>query len=63
MKEPSEQSKPDVWEAHSADVERLIEAVEQDGHGYGLAMGELLRSLHSISQTLSGKRTSDEPPG
>ena len=62
MDAPSRQSRPDVWEAHSADVEKLIEAVEQDGLPYGMAMGELLRSLHSVSQTLSGKRALSNPP-
>ena len=63
MHEPSERTGTDIWDAHSADVERLAKAVEQDGHRYSMAMGELLRSLHSISQTLSGKRASDDPPG
>ncbi len=62
MHEPSERPGTDIWDAHSADVESLIEAVEQDGHSYSLALGELLRSLNSISQTLSGKRASDEAP-
>ena len=56
-----QQSRPDIWEAHSAEVERLIKAVEQDGDAYSLALGELLRSLNSISQTLSGKRASVDP--
>jgi hypothetical protein len=63
MKESSERPRQDVWEAHSADVESLIKAVEEDGLPYSMAMGELLRSLNSISQTLSGKRPSGEPPG
>jgi hypothetical protein len=63
MKKPFQQSSPDVWEAHSAEVERLVEAVEQDGLPYSLALRELLRSLNSISQTLSGKRDPDDPPG
>ena len=62
MHTSSERPRTDIWETHSAEVERLIEAVEQDGHAYSLAMGELLRSLHSISQTLSGKRASDNWP-
>ena len=61
MPTPSELPRTDIWEGHSADVEKLIEAVEQDGLPYGMALGELLRSLHSISQTLAGKRTSDNP--
>ena len=63
MHQPSERPAIDIWEAHSADVEKLAKAVEEDGLPYSLALGELLRSLHSISQTLSGKRTSGELPG
>jgi nitrate reductase assembly molybdenum cofactor insertion protein NarJ len=63
LKESSQQSRPDVWEAHRPDVERLAKAVEEDGLPYSMAMGELLRSLHSISKTLSGKRASDDPFG
>src|SRR5262245_59708652 len=37
MKELSEQSRADVWEAHSADVESLVKAVEEDGHSYSIA--------------------------
>ena len=62
MHEPFERPGTDIWEAHSADVERLANAVEEDGLPYSMALGELLRSLHSISQTLSGKRASDEAP-
>ena len=61
MHTSSERPRTDVWEAHSAEVDRLIEELEQDGDAYSLAMGELLKSLYSISQTLSGKRTSDDP--
>jgi hypothetical protein len=63
MHEPSERSRTNVWEAHSADVESLAESVEKDGLPYSLALGELLRSLYNLSQTLSGKRASDDPPG
>jgi hypothetical protein len=62
MHEPSERPTTDVWEAHSADVESLVKAVEEDGFPYSMAMGGLLRSLFSLSQTLCGKRT-DDPPG
>jgi hypothetical protein len=63
MHTSSERPRTDIWEAHTVEVERLIEAVEQDGDAYSMAMGELLRSLRSISQTLTGKRTSDDLPG
>ena len=63
MHEPFERPGTDIWEAHSADVEALSKAVEEDGLPYSLALGELLRSLHSISKTLSGKRASDDPFG
>jgi hypothetical protein len=63
MRMPSERPRTDVWEANCADVEKLVEAVEEDRLPYSMAMGELLRSLHSISQTLSGKGTSDDLPG
>jgi hypothetical protein len=64
MKESSERPRPDVWEAHSADVESLIKAVEEGGLPYSLAMGELLRSLYSLPQTLSEQQKgADDPPG
>jgi hypothetical protein len=62
MNDLSEQSKADVWESSGAGVESLAQAVEEDGLPYGLAMGELLRSLLTLSQTLSGKRI-DGPVG
>jgi hypothetical protein len=64
MKESSERLRPDVWESHGADVERLAKSVEEDGLPYSLAMGELLRSLYSLSQTLSGQQKgAEDPPG
>jgi hypothetical protein len=63
MVETTDRSKIDVWEANEAGVEGLAESIEGDGLPYSMALAELLRSLHRISQTLSGKRASDDPPG
>jgi hypothetical protein len=56
MKQPSERPRPDVWASNGADVERLAKSVEEDGLPYGRAMGELLRSLFDLSETLSRHR-------
>ena len=52
---------PDVWESHGAGVESLAASVEEDGLPYSLAMGELLRSLLALSQTLSRQPKDAEP--
>lgn len=36
------------------EIEKLIKAIEEDGFPHSMAMGELLRALHSLSQTLQG---------
>lgn len=41
----------------SAHIEALIKVVEKDGLSHSMAMGELLRALHSLSQTLSDHQT------
>ena len=56
MKQPSERPRPDVWASNGADVERLAASVEEDGLPYSMAMGELLRSLFDLSETLSRHR-------
>ena len=56
MKQPSERPRPDVWASNGADVERLAKSVEEDGLPYSMAMGELLRSLFDLSETLSRHR-------
>jgi hypothetical protein len=41
------------WDANGPEIESLIKAVEEDGLSYSIAMGELLRALYGLSQTLS----------
>lgn len=43
-----------LWDPDGPEIETLIKAVEEDGLPYSIAMGELLRALHSLSQTLTG---------
>jgi hypothetical protein len=56
MAESPDRPKIDVWEANGAGVERLAELIEGDRLPYSMAMGELLRSLYGLSQTLSGQQ-------
>ena len=56
MKQPSKRPRPDVWASNAVDVERLAASVEEDGLPYSMAMGELLRSLFDLSETLSRHR-------
>jgi hypothetical protein len=41
------------WDADGPEIEGLVEAVEQDGLSYSMAMVELLRALYGLSQTLA----------
>jgi hypothetical protein len=51
---PSEPAKASAWDVDSAEIEALIAEVEEDRLPYGVAMGELLRALYGLSQTLNG---------
>ena len=62
MVDSYDRPKIDVWEANGAGVERLAESIEGDGLPYSLAMGELLRSLYGLSQTLSWQPKGDDEP-
>lgn len=46
--------------AETPEIEALIKAIEEDGLPVSMAMGEMLRSLNNLSQTLiSHKATKD----
>jgi hypothetical protein len=52
MKNPTILRDPD-----GPEIEPLIKAVEEDGLPHSMAMGELLRALHGLSQTLTTHQT------
>lgn len=45
--------------ADDPEIEALIKAIEEDGLPFSIAMGDLLRSLYGLSQSLGNHRGLD----
>lgn len=58
MKIPS-----DPWDIDGPEIETLIKAVEEGGLSHEIAMGELLRALYGIFQTLGGHQAVSKRTG